>query len=104
MAPKYRCPKCKRWLSVEHQERWNLIDIASHAAVAAIAAVAIVVGGVEPIEQAHRLLGGPGIAAVLAVGAVLGLLVYRHLSRNVRRYYCESCDKTWRGDFLRERE
>ncbi len=43
------------------------------------------------------------IVTVAVVGPVVAWFIYRAYLRKGRRYYCASCDKVWRADFLRER-
>jgi hypothetical protein len=43
------------------------------------------------------------VAVALVVGGIVALAAYRIYLRRVGRYYCSSCDKIFRADFLRGR-
>jgi Flp pilus assembly protein TadB len=98
MKLRYRCPRCKKWLAHHWTERADAsgLEIASIEPVAYI--VAIVVASLGYVLDAWAL-----IVTVAVVGAVAACVVYRLYLRKGRRYYCASCDKVFRGDFLRER-
>jgi len=60
--------------------------------------VVIVTGWLGYALEAWELI----VAATIAM-VVVAWFIYRSCVRRGRRYYCKSCDKVWRADFLRER-
>ena len=98
MKLRYRCPTCKRWLAHHWTEREDALGLAIASIEPAAYILAITLACLGYVLNAWALIIAVGI-----VGTVTASLVYRLYLRKGRRYYCASCDKVFRGDFLRER-
>lgn len=97
MGPRYRCPKCKRWLEVHWEERTEPLGFALYSIEATVIVLLIATGTMH----AGYLLENWQIAAIFGIAGVVAYVVYRYFSRRVRRYVCAPCDKIYRGDYLR---
>ena len=98
MAPEFRCPKCKRHLAPHWSEKEN----AAGLGLGAMETLAYVVVGAFG-AAGYFMEGWIFWAALVLIPAVVAWAIYRAYLRKCRRYYCEPCDKIWRGDWLRGR-
>ena len=98
MRLRYRCPQCKRWLQHHWTDREDATGIAIGLLEPIFYIVAFAAAAAGFVFEWWELLVTWAI-----VGAVAVALIYRLHLRKGRRYYCASCDRVFRGDFLRER-
>lgn len=95
---RYRCPKCKRWLAHHWTDREDASGLAFGSIEPVAYLAAIVAACLGYAVDAWELIISVGV-----IGPVVAWFIYRGYLRKGRRYYCASCDKVWRADFLRER-
>jgi len=96
---RYRCPACKRWLSPHWTDREDAAGLALNS-IQVTVFVALVATGT--LHRAY-LLENWEIVSIVLFACVVAWVIYRLYLRRGRRYYCSSCDRVFRGDFLRSR-
>lgn len=98
MAPQFRCPTCKRHLVPHWTEKENAVGLGG-GAMEPIAWLVVLASG----ATGYFMEGWIFWAAVVLIPPLAAWAIYRGCMRRCRRFYCEPCDKIWRGDWLRAR-
>ena len=96
MAPKYQCPRCKCHLTPHWSEKENALGLGLGVGELVAYIVAFSIAGAGYFFQVWELVAAIGVSSVLAAW-----LIYRLYMRKPERFYCASCDKVFRGDYVR---